>query len=296
MADNNILISIIIPSYNRAYTIGRTIDSFIAQDYDNWEMLVVDDHSTDNTSELIADYERKDPRIHYLLNERKKGAQGARNTGILHAKADWVVLFDSDDVAYPNYLSVMASHIDESCDVITCNAEVVNIDTNERQLARWGAEGDDVESKLLNEMNYVNFIDSLFRKGKLVEIGLLAEDCPAFQEYDTHIRVSRISTYKQIQDVLLDYYSGGKDTISYDCKKNRGGLVWVVWHNRERWRKVAYKHMVSMAKRLFRNQHRKYRWLLIKAVPEVVLMIPIIYLNVLIRKINLKCKINIPQL
>ena len=94
-------ISIIIPTFNRAATIGKTIDSFIAQDYIDWEMLVVDDHSTDNTQEVIDAYNKRDSRIHYLLNERKKGAQGARNTGLLHVKHDWVVLFDSDDFVYP---------------------------------------------------------------------------------------------------------------------------------------------------------------------------------------------------
>lgn len=81
-------LSVIIPTYNRANTIGRTIESFIAQGFKDWEMIVVDDHSTDNTKEVIDDYNRSDNRIHYLLNERKKGAQGARNTGILHAQAD----------------------------------------------------------------------------------------------------------------------------------------------------------------------------------------------------------------
>ena len=293
---NKPFVSIIIPTYNRAATISKTIDSFISQTFKDWEMIVVDDYSKDNTKEVIGEYHQRDSRIMYMLNERKKGAQGARNTGISHAKADWVVLFDSDDYAYPNYLSEMALHIDDKIDVITCDAEVVNIDTNERHLAGWGAEGKDVESKLLNDMNYVNFIDSLFRKSKLEEIGLLAEDCPAFQEYDTHIRLSRVATYRQIPNVLLDYHWGGKDTISYDGGRNRGGLVWVLWHNRMRWREVAYKHMIAKAKTLYRHQERKYRWLLIEAVPEILLLIPVIYLNVVIRKINLIFKVNIPQL
>ena len=87
---NSPKISIVIPTYNREKLIGRTLDCIVAQTFSDWECFVVDDFSTDNTKNLIDSYVQKDCRFHYMLNERKKGAQGARNTGLYHSRADWV--------------------------------------------------------------------------------------------------------------------------------------------------------------------------------------------------------------
>ena len=266
-------ISIVIPTYNRAATIGKTIDSFIAQDYADWEMLVVDDHSTDNTWEVIEAYNKRDPRIHYLHNERKKGAQGARNTGLLHAKHDWVVLFDSDDFAYPNFLSRMASEIEDGTDIVTCYARKVWVDGSNTTIEEWGGEGN-VERLLFKGWTYVNFDDCLFRKTRLFEIGLLDEDCPCMQEWDTHIRLSQTCNYNQIQEPLMDYMWGAEDTISYSEQKNKQGQCYVMWHNRKRWKELEYKSFYAKARSLFFDVDIKHKLLLIKICPRLLVRLP----------------------
>ena len=266
-------ISIIIPTYNRAATIGKTIDSFIAQDYKDWEMLVVDDHSTDNTKEVIEDYHKRDSRIHYLLNERKKGAQGARNTGILHAKADWVVLFDSDDIVYPNFLSRMVAEIDNQTDIITCYARKVWVDGSQTKLEEWGGEGN-IERMMLKSWAYINFDDCIFRKSKLLEIGLLDEDCPCMQEWDTHIRLSRVCTYKQIKEPLLDYMWGAEDAISYGKQKNKNGYCYVMNRNKTRWKELEYESFYGIARWLFFDVDFKHKLLLIYLCPQILIRLP----------------------
>lgn len=98
---NNILFSIIIPTYNRAGFIGKTIQSLLNQTYPNFEIIVVDDGSTDNTEGVIANI--NDSRLHYY---RKKNAErgAARNFGAKKAKGDYINFFDSDDLAYNNHL------------------------------------------------------------------------------------------------------------------------------------------------------------------------------------------------
>ncbi len=266
-------ISIIIPTFNRAATIGKTIDSFIAQDYIDWEMLVMDDHSTDNTQEVIDAYNKRDSRIHYLLNERKKGAQGARNTGLLHVKHDWVVLFDSDDFVYPNFLSRMVSEIDDETDVVTCYARKVWVDGSNTTIEKWGGVGY-IERLLLKGWAYVNFDDCLFRKSKLIEIGLLDEDCPCMQEWDTHIRLSRICNYKQIKESLMDYMWGAEDTISFSSQKNLKGQCYVMWHNRERWKEIDYESFYARARSLFFDVDLGYKLLLVKICPQLLIRLP----------------------
>lgn len=282
-------VSIVIPTYNRAATIGRTMDSFIAQTFEDWEMIVVDDHSTDNTKEVIENYHKRDVRIRYMLNERKKGAQGARNTGLLHAQADWIVLFDSDDIPYPEYIGKLMEAIDDPTDVVTCYGRLVDESNNCSKVQYWGGEGN-IEKKLMSSNTYVGMDACVIRKSKLFEIGLLDEDCPRYQELDTHIRLSRVAHYKWVKEVLMDYMWGGDDALSKGGTKNLDGRTYVVWHNQERWREVAYDAYFSEVKNLFRRVSSKTRRMLIKMEPKVLLALPQIYFEAAVRVIKRKLK------
>lgn len=233
--NNNISISIIIPTYNRAATIGKTIDSFIAQDYKDWEMIVVDDHSTDNTKEVIDNYHRKDGRIRYLLNERKKGAQGARNTGLKYANYDWVIFFDSDNVAHSNMLSELVWAVRDDIDVVSCFSNVIDIKTHKQiRTFEWVNEGD-IHKRLFSWDSYVDFNQAIIRKKKLYEIGMLDEDCPSMQEWETHIRLSMVATYTTIHKHLLDYYVGAKDSISSNKQREVIGRMYVLNKHKREW-------------------------------------------------------------
>lgn len=93
--------SIIIPTYNRASLIHKAIESVVAQTYDNWELLIIDDGSTDNTKEIVSAY--LNDKVKYIFQENsERGA--ARNNGIRHANGDYVFFLDSDDFIEKNYL------------------------------------------------------------------------------------------------------------------------------------------------------------------------------------------------
>ncbi|MFV5703593.1 glycosyltransferase family 2 protein [Flavobacterium sp. XS2P12] len=97
---NNPLVSIIIPTYNRAHLISETLDSVLAQTYKNWECIIVDDGSTDNSSVVIDDYVKKDNRFQYhnRPKNRNKGANACRNYGFSISKGQFALFFDSDDI------------------------------------------------------------------------------------------------------------------------------------------------------------------------------------------------------
>src|SRR5690554_4961339 len=88
--------SIIIPTYNRAYMISKSIESVIAQTFTDWELIIVDDGSTDNTKELIENYISKDTRIKYIYQENAERS-AARNNGIKQAVGEYICFLDSDD-------------------------------------------------------------------------------------------------------------------------------------------------------------------------------------------------------
>src|SRR5690606_30981203 len=100
------LVSIIIPTFNRAHLIGETLDSVIAQTYQNWECIVVDDGSTDDTAKVMEAYTAKDSRIqyHHRPPEHKPGGNGARNYGFKMSRGEYVNWFDSDDIMLPDFL------------------------------------------------------------------------------------------------------------------------------------------------------------------------------------------------
>ena len=92
------LISIIIPTYNRADTIMPSLFSVQKQSYTNFECLIVDDYSTDDTLEVIKEFASRDPRFLIINNTKTKGAPGARNTGLAHANGEYIIFLDSDDI------------------------------------------------------------------------------------------------------------------------------------------------------------------------------------------------------
>lgn len=93
----NDLVSIIMPSYNTVNYIGETIESVLAQTYENWELIIVDDCSTDNTDEEVTSY-LDDKRIRYIKNDKNSGAAISRNRALREAKGRWIAFLDSDDL------------------------------------------------------------------------------------------------------------------------------------------------------------------------------------------------------
>lgn len=238
-------ISIVIPTYNRAYVISRTLNSVLAQSFQDWECLVVDDHSTDNTKEIVEEYCRADTRFRYLVNEGKKGAQGARNTGIRHAHYDWIQFFDSDDIMHKDLLVTIIREMERtkySSDIYTCFSNVIDRNTSQKvNNFEWLCEGN-IHDKLFTRECYVDFNGAVIRKQKLSEIGGLDESCPSMQEWDTHIRLSKVATYHTIPKTLIDYYIGGEDTISSNSKREVVGRLYILKKYKKEWRMHKESH------------------------------------------------------
>src|SRR5690606_22928772 len=100
----NPLVSVITPSYNSESFIKQTIESVQSQTYQNWEMIIVDDCSTDKTIEIIHQKSKEDTRIHLIKLNENSGAAVARNTAIRNAKGKYIAFLDSDDFWLPNKL------------------------------------------------------------------------------------------------------------------------------------------------------------------------------------------------
>ena len=102
--------SIILPTYNREYLLHEAIDSVMNQSYQDWELIVVDDGSTDNTREIVELFMHRDSRVKYIFQENKERS-AARNKGIENSIGDWICFLDSDDKYYSNHLDCLYESI-----------------------------------------------------------------------------------------------------------------------------------------------------------------------------------------
>jgi glycosyltransferase involved in cell wall biosynthesis len=118
------LVSIIIPTYNRAHLIRDTLNSVLAQSYPNWECIVVDDGSTDNTDAILAGFIGKDNRFQYLHrpDDRLKAASTCRNIGFENSKGSYIQYLDSDDMISENKLAEQIKILNNTSDysIATC--------------------------------------------------------------------------------------------------------------------------------------------------------------------------------
>lgn len=127
------LISIITPTYNCERFIGETIESVLKQSYKNWEMIIVDDCSTDNTYDVVKKYADNDSRIKYYLLEENSGAAVARTKAMQLATGDYIAFLDSDDLWISNKLECQLKFMKENNYNFTCT-EYEQIDENGKSL------------------------------------------------------------------------------------------------------------------------------------------------------------------
>lgn len=118
-------ISIIIPCYNSAKYLRACMDSVLAQTFADFEAILIDDGSKDDTLAIAREIERSDPRVHVLAKENG-GVAAARNLGLDHARGEWVTFVDSDDLLPQDALETLFSGVDEDTDMVVCAHETFN--------------------------------------------------------------------------------------------------------------------------------------------------------------------------
>lgn len=218
-------VSIIIPIHNRAHTLKKCIDSILSQTYEDFELILVDDHSTDSSLRICKEYFSNDLRIKvFNQSDEKHGAQAARNTGIKNAKHDWIMFNDSDDVWHKDKikkeLDVLEQYGYDEQTVIYSDCNTINVDTNEKNY--WALPHID-EKKSYKDLLVKSgpmFQSLLCSKKHLEEIGYLDESVPSYQEWDTSIRLAKNGRFVHIKEPLFDYYVGANDTISKSIGKD----------------------------------------------------------------------------
>lgn len=181
------LVTVVVPNYNHAQYLGRAIQSVIDQTYSNWEAIIIDNHSTDNTDEVLSCF--SDPRITYLKIHNNGVIAASRNAGIRAAKGDWIAFLDSDDCWFPGRLETVINGIkdDHSVDVFATDEIQVDIAENRSRLLKYGPYRTNFYKVLLTEGNRISTSATLVRHHFMIDSGILFREDPKFvtvEDYD----------------------------------------------------------------------------------------------------------------
>lgn len=211
-------IDIIIPTFNRAYCLKRTIDSVRAQTFSDWRLWVIDDGSTDETISLLETYLRLDQRIHYLKTANK-GVSGARNVGVQLGKAPWIAFLDSDDEWLPQKLQIQIDHIMSSPDskFIFCDEIWVRNNKEVQQKAHQKKMGGDLFLRSL-ENCLIGASTVLIKRELYQEMQGFDESYPVCEDYDLWLKILSLHKVYFIPRPLIKKYGGHHDQLSMQFK------------------------------------------------------------------------------
>ncbi|WP_257300312.1 glycosyltransferase family 2 protein [Haloarchaeobius sp. FL176] len=217
-------VSVVIPTYNEAAVLHRSIESVLAQTYEDFELLVVDDGSTDETAAAVRSYD--DERVRYLAHGTNRGASAARNTGIEHATGEYVAFLDADDEWYPRKLERQVAELSDraaSWVAVYCGVDLVTED-DDGLLDEWlprswtrldeteGAEGGQglVKDVLLDRLHTSAGSTLLVRRPVVEAIDGFDESFDRFQDSEFLIRVLQQGQLAYVDETLVARYDTGR--------------------------------------------------------------------------------------
>ena len=204
-------VSVVIPTLNRVHTLRRAIDSVISQTYKAHSIVVIDDGSTDGTSEMINEYY---PQIIFIKQDNQ-GVSAARNTGINSIDAEWIAFLDSDDEWLPRKLERQMNSLNENKEMNICHTDEIWIRNGERvnPMKKHAKSGGWIFQKCL-PLCCVSPSSVVIKRCVFHQIGLFDESLPVCEDYDLWLRISMYYPFLYIDEKLLTKYGGHYDQLS----------------------------------------------------------------------------------
>ena len=252
----NLNVSIIIPTYNCARLIGRAIESVLNQTYRDFELIIVDDSSTDNTEKIIKKFQEQDKRVKYIRHEKNRGGSAARNTGIKNAKGEYIAFQDSDDEWLPEKLKKqMEVFKNTSSKVGVVYTGFWRIKDNKKTYIpqSWVKQKDDNIYFELLKGNFVGTPTILIKKKCFKKVGIFDEKLPRLQDWELVIRLSKYYDFKCIDEpLLISYYT--TDSISANHKALIEALELILtkhYKNFNNYKEILSRHYFDLGRILY---------------------------------------------
>lgn len=213
-------VSIVLPTYNRAHSILKSVESILRQTYPYWELLVIDDGSTDNTKEIIADIAASDTRVRYFGQLQNRGVSAARNEGIRLAQYEYIAFQDSDDIWKEDKLQKQMRIFEDNPEVgmVYCSYEGIKADGTRVVVPDVSVGVQNLQGRMYDRLLLGNVIGgptAVIRKDCLekcqVEGQYFDENLTCLEDWELFLRIARHSELGFAAEPLLtaDIHEGG---------------------------------------------------------------------------------------
>ena len=233
-------VSVITVSYNREAFIREAMDSVLAQSYQDWELLVIDDASTDNTEQVVAEYAVKDPRIQYHKNNHNLGIAKTRNRGIKLSKGQYIAPLDSDDVWLDkNKLQKQVEFLDINKDYCMLGGGIMHIDEHSVQIKKvLFPVYDSLIRKIILQFNPFPQSTLLYRKEVAVACGGYSTDFIICDDYDLWLKMGLKAKFTNIPQVLAGYRVHGANITRTKRLTTAREILQIVWTYRTKYQRA----------------------------------------------------------
>jgi len=205
-------VSVIIPTYNRLLMLKEAVDSVLAQEFEDMELIVVDDGSTDGTAEEMKRY---GGRVKLIQNSENKGVSAARNKGILHARGKYIAFLDSDDLWVKGKLKIQVSFLDDNPHYPVCHTDEIWIRRGKRvnPMLKHAKYSGWIFEKCL-PLCIISPSSVMMKRTLFSKVGLFDEALPVCEDYDFWLRVSARFPIFFIDRKLIIKRGGHPDQLS----------------------------------------------------------------------------------
>jgi len=209
--------------------VAAAIDSALGQTYPDFELLVVDDASTDRTADIVASYAAKDERIRLLRQAESGGACVAWNTALREARGEWIAVLDADDLWRPRRLELQLAVVDANPSVVLVCSEYERIDVDGRPLVNARRAGP--EWWLLWQLLFKNIIGGhsqvLYRRESALACGGYRSECKFAEDYQLWVDLTRDGGVVCVPEVLMDYrvHDQSASAVNLQIQRTRAAQV-----------------------------------------------------------------------
>ena len=187
-------VSVVMAVRNGQRYVAQAIESILRQSFKEFEFIIVDDASTDDTPEILERFRRRDPRISVLSNERRLERSASRNKAIRRASAKYVSMIDADDLALPRRLEVQLAHVEDNPEVALLGTWAYEIDSTGRTIGmiRPSTDSAKIRQRMLRSNQFIHS-SVLARKDAIKAVGLFDErlNTVEVEDYDLYFRIAQ---------------------------------------------------------------------------------------------------------
>ncbi|MBW4513096.1 MAG: glycosyltransferase [Scytonematopsis contorta HA4267-MV1] len=252
-------ISVIIPAYNSENTIAKTITSVLKQTFDDWELIVINDGSSDSTLEIISSFQ--DERIK-VFSYPNAGGNISRNRGLDLAIGEFVSFLDADDLWTPDKLELQLQLLQENPQVAVAYSWTNYIDENDKFIlsGRHSTFNGDVYEKLIIANFLENGSNPLIRKTAILELGGFDKDLPASQDWDMYLRLAAKHHFMAVPKAQILYRVSG-NSLSTNLVRQEKTCLYVI----EKALQLRASSVVNLRKQSLANL---YKYLTCKALQK----------------------------